>query len=485
MRNTTKTLLLAFSAAILGVLAWFALTAPPSPPEGPPDIVFVTFDTTRADRLGAYGYFRPTSPAFDALAEESVLFERHIVPMATTLPSHTSMFTGTFPLEHGIEANAWEGKMFTPAPGLTYFTEYLAGLGYDTGAFISAAPVRSNTGLGRGFAVFNADKQRGPRDADKTTDEALGWLESRTDDAPMFLWVHYYDPHPPYRAPKPYNSHFEMNEEMTAYLESNSFLVGSGHRTKRALKYANRYDEEVLFMDTQFGRLMKRLERRPQWPNTVVVVAGDHGEGLNQHRQMGHGRVWAEQLHSPLSMRIPGVEARRVAEPVSTVDIFPTLLGQIDLPDEESWLSQVSGRDVLVHSDEERHVFSISSMRRYKFGEDRSWAISSPRWKYVESDRGKPKLFDVKVDPLELENVIGKHPEVGAEMATRISEIKAVQYARREQVGGGGLRKASDEMIEALEALGYVAAAADKEVVAEEKAAGEAHAPLEDTGTFE
>jgi arylsulfatase A-like enzyme len=374
--------------------------------------------------------------------------------------------------------------MFQPAPGLTYFTEYLAGVGYDTGAFISAAPVRANTGLGRGFAEFNADQQKGPRDADKTTDEALEWLESRTGDQPIFLWVHYYDPHPPYHAPDPYYGHFQMDEEMAAYMESNAFLVGSDHRTRRALKYANRYDEEVLFMDTEFGRLMKRLRRRSQWPNTVIVVAGDHGEGLNQHRQMGHGRVWYEQLHSPLIMRIPWEKPRRVAEPVSTVDIFPTLLGEIDLPDEQRWLSQVSGRDALAEGNEERPLLSVSSMRRYKFGEDRIWALSTPEWKYVESEHGKQKLFDLRTDPLELENVIGQHPEIAEKMATQISEMKAVQYARREQVGGGGLRKASQEQIAALEALGYVAGAADREAAAEEEADQETEA-LEDTGTFE
>jgi arylsulfatase A-like enzyme len=184
-------------------------------------------------------------------------------------------------------------------------------------------------------------------------------------------------------------------------------------------------------------------------------------------------------------MRIPGVEPRRVAELVSPVDIFPTLLGQIDLPDEEVWLSQVSGRDVLAPTDDERHLLSVSSMRRFKFGEDRRWGLSTSRWKYIESDKGRPKLFDLEADPLELENVVRQHPEVAAEMSTRIAEMKAVRYARREQVGGGSLRKASKETIEALEALGYVAAAADREVAAEEEAHDEAMGPLEDTGTFE
>lgn len=143
------------TAAGLAALAWAALGGCAARGTSLPDLVLVTFDTTRADRLGAYGYFRETSPNFDALAAESLLFERHVVPMSTTLPSHTSMFTGVLPLEHGIEANLHMGKLFVPGAGLEYLAEYLADTGYETAAFISSLALSPASGVERDFSTFD------------------------------------------------------------------------------------------------------------------------------------------------------------------------------------------------------------------------------------------------------------------------------------------------------------------------------------------
>jgi arylsulfatase A-like enzyme len=438
----------------LAAFAWAAFGTCAAPEPSPPDLVLVTFDTTRADHLGAYGYFRETSPNFDALAAKSLLFERHVVPIATTLPSHTSMFTGVLPLEHGIEGNFHIGKIFVPATGLEYLAEYFADTGYETAAFISSLALFPASGVGRGFSTFDTPL-RNQRRAEQTTNAALDWLAHRSGAQPMFLWVHYYDPHTPLRAPPPYFRNFRSSEKQTDYLVDNHFLLGAPKM--QVVRRHNRYDEEVLFMDFHFGRLVEALKAHLRWDQTVLVVAGDHGEGLNQHAHWTHGMHWGEQLHAPLLMRFPGEEPRRIDTLVSTIDIFPTVLGRIDLPEEERWLDQVTGRDVLANPTE-RPVFGITPLWRVEqLGEDRAWTLSTSEWKYVEwSGQSDRMLFNLARDPLELTNLAESKPDVLDELAARLAAMKQAQLERREAFGAGGQIEAPSEVLEALEALGYV-----------------------------
>lgn len=442
------------TAAGVAALAWAALGGCADRGPSLPDLVLVTFDTTRADHLGAYAYFRETSPNFDALAAESLLFERHMVPMATTLPSHTSMFTGVLPLEHGIEGHLHQGKGFIPATGLEYLAEYLADTGYETAAFVSSLVLFPGSGVERGFSTFDAPPGMQQR-AEQTTNAALDWLAHRSGAQPMFLWVHYFDPHTPCRAPPPYFGHFTPSERQTNYLVENHFLVGAPE--PQVSRRHNHYDEEVLYMDFHFGRLVEALKARRRWDETVLLVAGDHGEGLNQHSRWRHGMHWGEQLHAPLLMRFPGEEPRRIETLVSSIDIFPTVLGRIDLPDDERWLGQVSGRDVLADP-AERPVFSISSLKVVRhLGEDRAWTLSTSEWKYVEwSGRGERLLFNLARDPLELMNVAESNPDVLDELASQLAAMKQAQLERREAFGAGRQVEISSEVVEALKSLGYV-----------------------------
>jgi arylsulfatase A-like enzyme len=306
----------------------------------------------------------------------------------------------------------------------------------------------------RGFSTFDAPALMDRR-AEKTTNAALDWLAQRSDARPMFLWVHYFDPHTPFRAPAPYFGYFEPGEEQTRYLTENHFLEGAPKQ--RVMREHNRYDEELLFMDFHFGRLLRALKARPRWDETVLVVAGDHGEGLNQHGRWNHGMHWGEQLHAPLLMRFPGEEPRRIDTLVSAIDIFPTVLGRIDLPDEERWLGQVTGRNVLADPSE-RPVFSVTSLRRVEqLREDRAWTLTTSQWKYVEwSGESEPLLYDLANDPLELTNLADSSPRVLDELASRLAKMKRSQLERRVAFGAGRRTQASPEVLEALEALGYI-----------------------------
>jgi arylsulfatase A-like enzyme len=435
-------------AAALAVAALFGWLGSPLP-----DIVVVTLDTTRADRLGAYGYFRDTSPYFDQLAAESVLFEEHYVPMAHTLPTHTSLFTGVYPLEHGVQANAVAGSRYLPAPGLTYVAEYLSSLGYDTAGFVSAWPLKTGSGVERGMARFHEPPRREVR-AGETTDHALEWLAERDPSKPMFLWVHYFDPHQPYAPPEGYKGRFKKSDLQVAHMEERHFF--DHHRVGRAsvIGRSSRYDEEILYMDSQLGRLLDTLRSRQQWSDTVVVVVSDHGEGLNQHGQMGHEEVWDESVRAPLLIRIPRTHPGRVDGPVNTVDVFPTVFARLRLPGRETWLAQLSGRNVWKGGDPSRPMLFQSPLRSPK-NDRRKWGLMRGSWKYVDF-LGDHQLYDRASDPWEVHDVAAHHPERMEAMRDELQTIRAEQIARRQTFGGGERVPEQEHVLEALEALGYM-----------------------------
>ncbi|TFG96328.1 MAG: hypothetical protein E4H11_03595, partial [Myxococcales bacterium] len=289
-------------------------------PDPPPNVVLVTLDTTRADHLGLYGYFRDTSPRLDAFATEAIVVERALAPMATTLPSHTSILTGRAPLEHGVLANLDHGgQRFAPAPGLRSFAEICLDAGYRTGAFVSAAPLERGSGLEAGFEIYHQPGEGFPqRRGEFTTHAALHWLEGVKGE-PFFLWVHYYDAHWPFDPPSGYAGLFEGGPDLEAFLAARripdaSERSGTGLESTRAVTDA--YDAELRYQDAQLGRLLDALAQRPDWGRTAVAIVGDHGECLSQHGEAAHGGTWDEQLFVPLVLRVPGHAPERITAPV-------------------------------------------------------------------------------------------------------------------------------------------------------------------------
>lgn len=424
-----------------------------------PDIVLVTLDTTRADHLGAYGYFRDTSPVFDALAAQSVLFERLLVPMATTLPTHTSILTGTWPTEHGVVANIQHGgRRFQPSDALVPFTMWAADLGYRTAAFVSAAPLNKDSGIARGFEVFD-DPPRIERPGNVTTDAALAWL-AQAPEEPMFLWVHYYDPHNPFAPPDGYAERFAaLNDDdvMDAWLDARQVSKVTKRPTGQVVRIrpaTQAYDGEIRFMDEQLGRLLEGLQARGRRDNTLLIVLGDHGEGMNQHEQPGHGLTWNEQLHAPWLIQAPGVAPARIPHIASAADVLPTALGMVDLPEEERFLEQVSGADVMAPGFVERAVLSQTSERQLMFDKPMTYVLTGPQGKCRWAE-GEPSLFwDLTQDPFELAPV-GTGPDLDACVA-ELQNTLAVQRLRATQLGSGKTTEMTPEDIEALRALGYL-----------------------------
>lgn len=300
-----------------------------------PNLVLITLDTTRADHLSTYGYFRETSPFLDELARESLVFERLIVPMETTLPTHMSILTGTHPLEHGVLANSTQGgARFVPSPLLQSFATLSQQAGYATGGFVSAVPLRSGSGAEIGFDVYSQPEGKS-RPGNETADPAIAWLRKRGSQ-PFFLWVHFYDAHYPFEAPQGFAGSFSTDDALEAYIAERQIPDTAPRPLVNEVDVArdviNRYDAEILFADSQLGRILDALRAREDWDNTAVVVAGDHGEGLCQHGLAAHGSTWDEQLRAPLVIRVPGEAPRHIDTPLSSMDVLPILMNLVSPP---------------------------------------------------------------------------------------------------------------------------------------------------------
>ena len=430
-----------------------------------PNFVFVTLDTTRADHLGLYGYFRDTSPTLDAFGQESIVFERSIVPMATTLPTHTSLFTSTQPIEHGVLANSTQGgSRFLPSARLRTFAQVAGTAGWRTAAFVSTAVLKRGSGIETGFDDFD-EPEGEQRDAEATTRAAVAWLE-RTRQGPFLLWVHYFDAHWPYAPPPAYATMFSSSDELEAAIAARriprTVLRPLANQSEETRVSINLYDGELRFQDDQLARLLAALEARPDWGSTVVVIAGDHGEGLGQHGEAAHGGTWDEQLHAPLLMRIPSEAPRRVDTLITAVDVIPTLLGRLPASPLGAMLPQASGRDVLAAGARSLPVFSQDTGRERDAREQR-YALTTDRWKFfrVEQRDGgvRRQLFDRSADPYELSDVSAQHPEVTEPLSAALQLTLDAQRSKGSALHDGHLPATTPPdpvLLEQLRALGYL-----------------------------
>jgi hypothetical protein len=273
------------------------------PRRPPPDVVLISIDTQRVDRLGVYGYGLNTSWYIDGLARESVVFEDHHSPAPLTLPSHISMLTGLLPPSHGVRSMSQQRL----GDSATTLQEVLKAHGYRTAGIISAGVLHPVFGLSQGFDLysgnFSGDNDRTQTDAKYATDRAIKWIDGLRKRDRSFLFVHYYDPHPPFEAPARFT-------------------------------FKDPYDCEVAYVDEQIGRLLAHLKRKGRYQNAVIVVTADHGESLGEHGAVGHTMFLFEQtLHVPLLVRLPGgrYHGRHVRTLTRGVDVMPTVLASVGL----------------------------------------------------------------------------------------------------------------------------------------------------------
>ncbi|HSC28373.1 MAG TPA: sulfatase [Vicinamibacterales bacterium] len=384
--------------------------------------MIVSLDTTRADRLPAYGYMDVSMPHLDRLAREGVVFDQATSVAPLTLPAHASLFTGLYPPGHGVRDNA------DPALAEEHATlaETLRERGFRTAAFVGSVVVNPERGLAQGFDEYRGvatDKQAGhgpermQRRADAVVTDALEWL-GHQPASPFFLWVHLYDPHRPYDPPEPYRS-----------------------------SVADPYVGEIAFADSQIGRLLDALERRRLYDRTVVVVVGDHGESLGDHGERDHGIfVYESVMRVPFIVRAPGLAPRRVGAVVRLVDVMPTVLDLVGLqaPD----LDGVSLVDLMKGSRRSDLEAYSESLYPRRFGWSPLLALRDGRFKLISAPR--PELYDLERDPFEERNIYGERRELAEAMTTRLADIA------RERSTGTGTPAVPPDVQARLAALGYV-----------------------------
>jgi len=398
-------------------------------------ILFVTLDTTRADRLGAYGHARAKTANLDAFAADSVLFREAMSPVPVTLPSHSTMFTGTYPPRHGVRYNG----MFELPPAAHTLAEMLAEAGWRTGAVPASFPVHLGTGIEQGFADYldlpepsaGSGVEDNERKADAVADLGIAWLNDRLEEPdakPFFLWLHFFDAHYPYEPPFPYSATFRDHP----------------------------YDGEIAFMDAQVGRVFEFLRERGVWDDTIVVVAGDHGEGLYDHGEKMHANlVYQSTLHVPLMIRAPGRDRGvEISEPVSLADLTPTLLDLLgrDVP---AGLDGVSLRGALDGREPERRPLYFESLAgALVYGWHPLEGVRRGPWKWTRSS--EPELFDLETDPGERTNRVASEGTRAADLAANLDEFERAWNAAGEDPGSVAATPVDPETLDRLASLGYV-----------------------------
>ncbi|MSR47549.1 MAG: hypothetical protein EXS13_10895 [Planctomycetes bacterium] len=445
-------------------LAVFALVlaqiadAPPAEikPSDIKNLVLVTIDTVRADRLSCYGYFRDTSPRLAKLAQESLVFTRCLTPIAQTTPSHWSIFTGVTPYEHQVMTNftghGGSARGRESVATLRTLAERLAEHGLKTGGFAASAPTKGKTGLDAGFGRFT-EPEAMRRLGGAVIDDGIQFIEE-CGSAPFFTWMHLFDAHeplkPPY-LPTDRLTRFQADDAMRAWLDARYFPAVLEEVTHHGLTIAemnDRYDSALRFLDDQLARLLDRLDQPDLRDTTALVIVADHGTAVGQHDHMGHGLCWDEQLRVPLLIRVPGVEPRVVDTACSTLDLWPTVFGLAPALANAEFAEQCRGSDVLQPGYTGRPILAVGA----KTGFD---AITAGRWKLMRDPKGA-RLYDLEEDPHERRDVAADH----VELVTKLKGVLVQEIARHRKAGAlhqrAGNRATIDpKLLEELRALGY------------------------------
>ncbi len=425
-----------------------------SPPRA---ILLIVLDTLRADRLGSYGAERPTSPEFDTWVRSGRVYERALAPSPWTLPSFASLFTGELPSRHGagvFEREDGERALAALDPALPTLAEQLARAGYATAAIVNNPYLDPRFGLDRGFGHYDhvsGDNIR-VRRADLMVDIALAWIDAR-GEAPFFMVLHLFDIHMNYDPPLAVRGRFTQGHPSRLRLPVADFrAIRSGRVPLGAAEVSfisAAYDEEILFVDGQLGRLRRGLEERGLADDLLIVLTSDHGEELFDHNGFEHGHaMWQELLHVPLVFWGPGVRAGRESGPVSLVDLYPTLLEAVGIqPPEQSagrslWSNLLRGDSLRART---LHAESVL------FGSERKVALRWPHKLVLDAENPRHRLFDLEGDPGERVGIGKRRRDVAQELTTTLRALESVTPpSPRRSV------QLDSETRESLRALGYV-----------------------------
>lgn len=408
-----------------------------------PNVVLISVDTLRADHLGAYGFHRDTTPHLDRLAAQSLLFEDAICEQPQTGPSMIAMLSSRVPRVTGAVRNGVPLPPGTPTAAMVFHEA-----GYETAAIVSNWNLKPHlSGLDRGFDHYDADfgtrwwgGEKHEMDAEEVTDRALAWLAQRDAAKPMFFWVHYMDPHAPYKNKRGF---------------AEQLHGGNRVQQQRIDPPEERYQTEVAFADSHIQRLLDALPDE----DTFIVFTADHGESLGNHSYWGHTRyIYQNTMHIPLFIHGPGVEAGRSAAPVRGIDVGPTLLALANLSIPES----MTGLNLIASPPPANTPRSFETYGGdVPKGEDVRAALATrpPRrqgiivegWKFIRNEDGSRELYHLVDDPGEERNRLEEDPD----RATMLESLLELWHGLtpRNQSTANDL---SEEDLRMLEAQGYL-----------------------------
>jgi arylsulfatase A-like enzyme len=416
-------------AAVLWLLSAGGLRAAPP-------VIVISIDTLRAGHVGAYGYRRIATPNIDSFAQGGTLFANAACQTPLTLPSHTSLFTSTWPFQNGIEENAE-----VVPPGAVTLAGVLASHGYKTASFIGGVFLERQMGLDQGFesydspfnfeafsplsgemffgGVENPYSVRDRRDGALVVAAALRWIAANRGQ-PIFVFVHLFDLHTPYT----------LSEEAARR------------------KGISRYDAQLEYADELIGRLRKGLDRNGLWDRSLAVLLSDHGEGLGDHGERTHGYfIYQSTLHVPLIFHWPAGapgQPARVEEPAGLIDVAPTILNFLHVPAPPSFEGSTLPGGA-------RPVYSESRNAHDSFGWAPLRAVRIGAYKYIEAPR--PELYDLAKDPEERNNIVLSNPGQARALRAELAKLLA-RYARRAPVAAP---VATPQAQKLLNSLGYLA----------------------------
>ena len=434
---------LAIAGAVVLATAWTFLIGPiagfnPFRTQGARNLLLVSLDTVRADRLGCYRYAGASTPHIDALAQSGLRFEQATTVVPLTLPAHASLMTGTFPAWHGVRDN---GGFYVGDDQLT-LAEVLRDQGFRTGGFVGSFVLDRRWGIAQGFNRYvddfdlDAAGNAGGMDmiqrpGSEVVDRALEWLAAEKDQ-PFFAWVHLYDAHTPYEAPEAMQSMFPRTRD-------------------------GAYDAEIATVDAEIGRLVAALRADDRLDQTLVVIVADHGEMLGEHGELTHGFfIYEAATRIPLILNGPGVPAASVSDQVRIVDVMPTALALLGLPPPPV----VQGADLMPIARGQQLglvAHSESWYPRYHYGWSELRSIQDGRFKLIRAPR--LELYDLATDPGEAND---RAIEYGSRIDAFVRALDDFESKTKRDGADQGPRPVDSETEERLAALGYIGASVSR-----------------------
>jgi len=400
-QNPDRATVFVVSLVVAVLPAFLGCSGPKGPKiegaEGAP-VILISIDTLRSDHLPVYGYDRVETPNLDALARDSIVFERVYSHTPLTLPSHASILSGILPDHHGVRDNIGYD---VPTDLVTYLPRDLAAHGYSTGGAVSAYVLRGKTGIANGFDFFEDDVpfREGvaggamSRRGDETLEASRDWLRSAASEK-FFFFFHMYEPHLPWEAPEPFASRFESP-----------------------------YDAEVAAADAVVGELITELEELGVYDESIIILLSDHGEGLGNHGYLEHGfLLYREDIQVPLLLKLPDQQlagTRKVAD-AQLVDLYPTIAALVGLPLDDSLpgcsllrLPECGGPD--------RVVYSESFYARLHLGWSDQASLVQGDYHYIGGP--DPELYDLAEDPRETTNILRQQRRVYGDLRKRLEDF--------------------------------------------------------------